>query len=279
MIPNHEADAFVPPKINISQSSIEYRLINGLENWDGKHFLHISQHGYIYEHSAAFFPLFPFFLRLVHGLVSIFVPDVSYILCAVLVNLILFNIASIYLFKLTMILFGGNKLISMLSCLFFSINPASVFFTAAYSESLFTTLTLASLYYLFSSCYFLCFILLYLSCLTRSNGLLNCGFLLYFFLRAFVEETISAKKSVSLGQLLSYFIDKNYRKCLILLLIRSFLSIFTVFFAFFCFQYYIYLKFCTHDLNDTSINQELVEYAQQNNYVMQNSDLKPIWLI
>lgn len=265
MIPDHEADAFKPPKINASISS----LLNGLENWDGKHFLHISQHGYIYENSSAFFPLFPLLVRLFHFLISSIYSDASFILSAVIINFILFNTASIYLYKLTMILFNQNRSIATLACLFFSFNPASIFFSAAYSESLFSTLTFASVYYLYSEKFIPSLFLLFLSCFARSNGVLNCGYFLYYFVRKFVIDNLFFKDKL-------VFLKNGIILKLSLLLFKLLVPILTALSAFSAYQYYIYLRFCDNSKIE-SIDNELIKYGKENHYVLIDSLVKPKW--
>lgn len=43
--------------------SSHLRFLQAFASWDGVHFLHIAQNGYSYEHSHAFFPLYPLAVR------------------------------------------------------------------------------------------------------------------------------------------------------------------------------------------------------------------------
>ncbi len=210
IIEDHKADAFNPPLNEPNSpkgSSLIALLLNGYSNWDAKHFLYIAENGYQFENSVAFFPLYPFTIR---SLVHFWSPSSSesadnfivtkpdwtqYLLSGCLLNIVYFTLANVYLYKLTNVLFNDNKLISLFSCLFFCINPANVFFSAVYSESLFSLLTFSSLFYLYkyrnthSKLSLLAsLVLTYLSGLTRSNGLVNFGFVAYIFLKLYLAK-------------------------------------------------------------------------------------------
>lgn len=275
---DHEADAFKPPGLDRHlQSPLESSLIGALTNWDGRHFLNIAQNGYIYEHSVAFFPLFPALVRLTNAFQL-----VSYTLCACLINFVLFNVAVVYLYKLTLVVFAHNKQLALLTCVFFCINPASIFFSAVYSETLYAALTLASLYYLLSSRLILASILLYLTSLTRSNGLLNAAFFAYFYLRWYVEDTFYDKDKhtpPSPTRLVRSFLEKRNLRATLLLLSRSSLAIVAALSGFFSFQYFVYLKFCVPSESSPSIDPDLIEYGRRNNYVLfdDESGRRPAW--
>jgi hypothetical protein len=125
-------------------------LLSGFGNWDTKHFLHISHHNYIYEHSAAFFPLFPSLINICKRLFidDLFNDDLveynAYLLSGVLLNFVIFNLSTIYSYKLTLILFDSNQKLAF----FFCINPANIFFSSVYSEA-FMLVPLSALYIIY----------------------------------------------------------------------------------------------------------------------------------
>ena len=148
----------------LSQSS---PLFNFLESWDSVHFIKIALNGYDREHLLPFFPLFPLICRVFR----IFDPFTT----AVLLNNILFIFSSLILYKLSLQFF--NKKIAFLSTLYFIINPASIVFSSMYSESLFTFLFFLSIWFTIQKKYIFSSILLSLTALCRSNGVIFIIFL------------------------------------------------------------------------------------------------------
>jgi len=229
--------------------------------------LHIANYGYIFEHSAAFFPLFPFTIRVFSQYVLALIFDFNesiFLLSACILNFIFFNIANIYLFKLTLKLFKENNVLAFYTCLFFSLNPGNIFFSAAYSESLYSMLTFSALYYLYSSHIILSLFLFVLSGLTRSNGILNTGFLIHFLIR---NHFMSIKLiSNNFIKLFKQFLRNILSFKLIISTILIFICMIS---SFLSFQLYIYLTFCV--INQTfysEIPKEFIKYAKQNEYTI-----------
>jgi hypothetical protein len=111
-----------------------------LGRWDADHYLSIASEGYK-GNNFAFFPLFPYSIRLVSGLLHL--PPLPVAL--VLANGA-FLVALLVLHRLTQQCFGvkAAKAAVLLTCL----NPMAIFFAVPYTESfylLLTGLTLASL--------------------------------------------------------------------------------------------------------------------------------------
>jgi phosphatidylinositol glycan class V len=281
-IPDHSADAFNPPRI---RSNIDYArtntileyLLSGLANWDAKHFLHVSQYNYVYEHSAAFFPLLPFTIRYFKAYVldSMFTCDdyLGYLASGALLNFIFFNISAIYLVKLTLTLFNNNKTIAAYTLLFYCVNPASIFFSAVYSECMYMMISIASMYYLYSNRIIASICLTFLSGLARSNGFLNAGFVAYVLLANFFSGSPSSKFRSNarlngfLKQVLSFIVN-NLTK-FILLVAKLLLTLIVLFIPFASYQYYIYARFCRKNSTPEdlkSIPSELVEFAHENKY-------------
>lgn len=263
LVNDHQADAFNPPKIGASNYLIEF-LFDGFRRWDSIHFLNIAQHGYIFEHSAAFFPLFPLSVNLFAKKFLFALVDESYsvyLLSASLLNFIYFNISLVYLYKLTCVLFNNNKQIAFYTCLFYSFNPGNIFFSAAYSESLYAMLTLTALFYLYSNRFLLSLILFFMSALTRSNGVLNSGYLIYFIVRLYL-----VKRSLKL----------TFHLALIGLIFKAIFSVLFVFSAFISYQYYIYVRFCTSSFENQQVPFTFVKYAKENEYnlITNTSDIE-----
>uniref|UniRef100_A0A2C9GQI9 GPI mannosyltransferase 2 n=1 Tax=Anopheles arabiensis TaxID=7173 RepID=A0A2C9GQI9_ANOAR len=198
LLPDHEAGVFVAPSDkNASERPLDalVRLVlGGLNRWDGQYFLHIAEHGYTYENALAFFPLFPFILKIVCSSLSSYevITFVSYrelsLLLAVLLNVVCFTGAAKALYRLSKHVLGNQKK-AEIAVLLFCFNPASIFFTAPYTESLYAWLSFVVMYQCIEdvTSIFLT-IPLSLSILCRSNGMFNIGFVLYFAVRRIVAQ-------------------------------------------------------------------------------------------
>ncbi|GFY79218.1 GPI mannosyltransferase 2 [Trichonephila inaurata madagascariensis] len=184
-VPDHNADAFRLPYekgVGAANSVISY-LFEGFGRWDAQYFLHISLYGYTHENTLAFFPLFPVLLRNSCTILSIIFPfGLSPLNCAllsgVLLNLFLTSLTTVALYKLTQNVFH-SEIFAFTSALLFCFNPASIFFSALYSESLFSLLTFCGLWALEKNLFFISLSGLALSASVRSNGILSAGFLIY----------------------------------------------------------------------------------------------------
>ena len=154
----------------------------GHGNWDSIYFNHLAQHGYDYENFGAFFPLYP---AIIAGLASLlYLPLqllMSYSSCVVLTSILLnnslFYVNSLMLFKLSR-LFGLSETKSYQAALLYTLNPASIFLSVGYTESLFSFFVILGLLIreADSQLYFLCFSL---ATGVRSNGLSLVFFILY----------------------------------------------------------------------------------------------------
>ena len=113
--------------------------------WDTHHYLNIAQYGYssstVDERHLliAFFPLYPFLIKILALVLQ------NYLLSALLVSNIAYIFAVFYLYKLVRIDFEKED--ALRSIIYFSIFPTAYFLHAAYTESLFLALTIASFYY------------------------------------------------------------------------------------------------------------------------------------
>ncbi|XP_064477273.1 GPI mannosyltransferase 2-like [Ornithodoros turicata] len=182
IVPDHDADAFRRPTAPPSSNVVTY-LFGGFAHWDAEYFLHIAEHGYTYENTLAFFPLYPHLVRCITDsvldpLLCILLPYQSVLLLSgVLLNVFMFTIAAIALYHLTLILFDETA--AMEATLLFCFNPASVFFSACYTESLFSATTFLGLYLLEFGQECLATVFFILGGFVRSNGFLSSGFLIF----------------------------------------------------------------------------------------------------
>ncbi|XP_075051881.1 GPI alpha-1,6-mannosyltransferase 2 isoform X1 [Mixophyes fleayi] len=259
LMPDHTADAFSPPRLlpcTLGDRAVEL-FLGGLGRWDAEHFLFIAEYGYVYEHNMAFFPLLPFIITgLAHGpllpLSGVLTLRSRLLLSSALLNTFCCTLAAVSLYLLGCVTLQSRRS-SFLAALLFCMNPASIFMTATYSESLFALATFSGLWQLqkcriLAGCAFFS-----LATAARSNGLVNIGFLLHSGLKAVVQ-----KKGRS-GQ----FIKKL---CGILLVILPFVL----------FQSYCYIRFCLVSHGEDQIPQELLQLAVDKGYRVRRGPV-PIW--
>lgn len=207
---------------------VDYTL-GGFARWDGQYFLHISTLGYTHENCLAFFPAYPLLLRFTSVCLSFLSCHTltywnSTLLGSIIINTVCFIIAAYFLFLITDKLFNNSNF-ALQTWKLFCISPATIFFLAPYSESLFSALTFGGIYNCIEYKFLTASIFFAGSGLTRSNGLVNIGFLLYFA----VKETFSTKwKGVPT------------------LVARIVISVIITVFPFLCYQYYAFTLFCFH---------------------------------
>jgi phosphatidylinositol glycan class V len=273
LIDDHKADAFNPPRVASSQSnSIEstiHYLLNGFRRWDGVHFTHIAQYGYIYENNIAFFPLYPLTTNLLSKYIIKNVVSIndyeSILLSSIFTNIFISLITTIYLYKLTKLLFN-NEQMAFTSSMIFIFNPATIFFIAPYSESLFLMLTIISFYFLYENKYFISLSLFSLSCLTRSNGLVNFLFIAFYLIKSAIPNLLDGLKQTNFFGVLKYILRKKNVFVGLWLVLKVFFALGCFLSSFSLYQYYIYYKFCVRFANETSIPDELIEYGNENLY-------------
>uniref|UniRef100_A0A6B2L764 GPI mannosyltransferase 2 n=1 Tax=Arcella intermedia TaxID=1963864 RepID=A0A6B2L764_9EUKA len=167
--------------------------------WDGVYFLEIAREGYIYEKQHAFYPGYPIFIRITSYLINlVFLGHLSEIgsllLSGVIISNICFILAALSLYLLSRQVLKDERL-SFTSALLFCFNPASIFMSALYTESLFALTVFAGLYYLTkngenfwdklkgTACFAM-------SSGIRSNGAILIGFIIYPFLKGFLQSPL-----------------------------------------------------------------------------------------
>ncbi|XP_031498828.1 uncharacterized protein LOC116263285 [Nymphaea colorata] len=170
--------------------------------WDGVYFVRIAECGYEYEQSYAFLPLLPLCISfLARSVFAPFVPLLGYRavlgLSAYLLNNLAFCLASVYFYWLSFIILKDPNHAFQAS-IFFCFNPASIFYSSVYSESLYALLSLGGVYHLLQGSKTKAVLLLAFSGSARSNGLLNAG---YFCFQAMHQacDAIFQKKKIGLA--------------------------------------------------------------------------------
>ena len=202
LVPNHDAGVFTwTIASTIKTPTWGDRIVSwftdGLTQWDGQYFMHVANHGYTYENTLAFFPGYPLLVKIAAEILYWLQVDYGLIqfptalkLAGILVNLGLFVFATLALYELTWRLFKDEYL-AYKSALFFCINPASIFFSATYSESLHAALSFYLMAKLEKGFSFKVGLVLALASFNRSNALLNLGFIWYKALKIIVNEVMT----------------------------------------------------------------------------------------
>lgn len=271
LCPDHEADAFRSPRDSSEFVSIFDRavdtLLGGLTRWDAQYFMHIAKYGYTYENTLAFFPLYPMAVRCVAAVLKIvlFMANQHSLttISAVLINFVCFVKSAVIFYNLSERVLGRKSLAYKASILY-CINPASIFFTAGYSESMFAYLTFSSMLVSLSDLRFVHFPI-GLSALVRSNGLINIGFPVYewlvqnIFLRTSSVIVRGWNTRTIVNKLALVFIDATLSS------LRILTCVFLSLVPYILLQVYNYVLFCTEYSREVSLPAHLERYARENN--------------
>lgn len=282
IIPDHDAGVFNPPSSSSQEPKSAFDgvidlLLGGLRRWDAIYFIHIAEHGYSYENTVAFFPLYPL---IIHGLAhSLFYP-LNFILnytnvllvTSICVNIFLFVKSAEMLFVLGRHVLGNDR-IAYKACLLFCITPASIFFTAPYSECLYFYLTVTGLLKLEQNSKLVSVIYLGLSFLTRSNGALNICYFLYVVLKATLKPLKNLRKAVTGSVQISLtifwiFISTTVIPYVVLLVISCI--------PFVGYQVYCYKLYCNGDLK-LEIPEYIVQYGKENSLNIHGAGDRSVW--
>uniref|UniRef100_A0ACD5Y8I1 Uncharacterized protein n=1 Tax=Avena sativa TaxID=4498 RepID=A0ACD5Y8I1_AVESA len=212
--------------------------ISPLAVWDGVHFARSAECGYEYEHSFAFLPLLPASMALLsRTLFAPLVPVLGYravlVISGHILNNVAFVAAAAYFYRLSVLILKDSGAAYQASVLF-CFNPASVFYSSLYSESLYALFSLGGLFYLFSGANTVAMIMLALSGSARSNGALNAGYFCFQALLQAYDAAIQKKRPILAVQAL----------------VTGFLRSTFIFLPFFAFQAYGYLNICLHGNTD-----------------------------
>lgn len=136
--------------------------------WDGPHYIDLAKNGYQTTGESAlfivFYPLYPILIWLFHFIAN------NFQIAAILVSVIFSFIASIVLFEV--ILLDFTRRTALLTVWFLNIFPTAYFLQASYTESLFLTLTLLTVYFFRKNNFLAGGIFGALTTMTRVNGIL-----------------------------------------------------------------------------------------------------------
>ncbi|ENN73104.1 hypothetical protein YQE_10245, partial [Dendroctonus ponderosae] len=278
-ISDHKADAFrYISTHNSTDFSIMEHLLGGFVRWDAQYFMHIAKFGYTYENTLAFFPLYPvvvgFLGESVVELIGRWYIDSVLILIFIIANIYLFQKAALALYDLTTFALNNCE-IAYQSARLFCFNPASVFFVAPYTETLFSYLTflgmLRALQFfkkysdpnkVFAKKDLLGLVPIALSTATRSNGLLNICFLLYTFICWY-----KVSREIWVWQRKSRYFTAAKLVCVMLT------STIFCLLPFLFFQMYSYAKFCKI-FPVESLPAEVLQQAKDNEWILPGQHAK-----
>lgn len=187
-IPIHEADAFVSPTDphanTTTCSQLTEVFLGGFRRWDAQYLLHIAEHSYTYENTLAFFPLLPYTIRSVsYAVRTVFPAQCSFrdinLIVAIILNVFFFIKATTTLYNLTQHIFKDRNYVRITAFLF-CFNPASIFFSAPYTESLYCWLSFSVMLNCLKGNFVGAILPFSLALICRSNGTVNFGFFLYY---------------------------------------------------------------------------------------------------
>ncbi|CAF0950259.1 unnamed protein product [Rotaria sordida] len=253
IIPDHDAHVFDPPLWSLNNETILDICINkffsGLRRWDAIHYLHIARFGYIYENTLAFFPGYP--LLFVHPLGYILknflIESNAYLLSGILINFFIGLLNTYLIFKLGL-KYNLKFHHAYWSSILYIINPATIFFLAPYTETLFLFSQLLGHIYLKENKIFYSYLCFSFGSIIRSNGIISFGFIIYYYL----------KKSYQKKQLcfpIYYFI-----LCILPFILT---------------QYFLYKEYCY----EKNISDELKIYGFNNDLSMPLKNFSSIWCL
>ncbi|KAK9170534.1 hypothetical protein Syun_002674 [Stephania yunnanensis] len=240
---SHQALNSAPISPSIG-SAIESSIV-----WDGVYFARIAQCGYEYEQTFAFLPLLPILMYSVaHTVLAPLVPVIGYRavlgLSGYVINNVAFVFAAVYLYRLSAIVLKDRKA-SLLATILFCFNPASIFYSSVYSESLYSLFSFGGLYYLLSGSSTAAVLLLAVSGSARSNGVLNAG---YFCFQAMhrAYDAILRKKHANVhgGYHNVGKMSGRNRMLAVQVLITGVVRAMCIFVPFIAFQLYGYYNLC-----------------------------------
>ena len=181
LLPDHDAGVHA---FELERGRWLGRALRPFTRWDAAHNLAIARDGYTAERDFAFFPLLPLLvrglaraLRAAPGGARLLREREALALAAVLVSNAAFVAAARALHRLTALATRDARL-ARRAALVFCATPAGVFFSAAYTESLFAALGFSALAQLHADRPWRAALLFALATACRANGVLGALFVL-----------------------------------------------------------------------------------------------------
>lgn len=159
-------------------------LLNVWGRWDAVHYLDIATQGY-QGTDMAFFPLYPFLIRVLGNLSG------NHLIAGLVISNASFFFGLLFLYKL--LEHEYDRSTARRAIFYVSIFPSAVFFSAVYTESLFFMLTVASFYYMRSHRWWIAGAIGLFAAMTRVEGVL---LLVPFLIEWYAQNKTSLKAGV-----------------------------------------------------------------------------------
>ena len=273
LIPNHDAGVFSPPseeEPKVADDFFDF-LFDGFRRWDAVYFLHIAEHGYVYENSLAFSPLFPMCCTVLSNTIFYplqYVTTYSNVLlfAGIMINLFCFVESAKILYELGLKVVKNDNL-AYRGALLYCVNPASVFMTAPYSEAMFAMLGLSGMLECERKNYLKASIWFGLAGFTRSNGVILIAFVAYALLRDLITDVrLSRNADFYDASLLKWIISISkhcIKRCVQGLVLGSVCLL-----PFGLYQFVAYMLFCNNTASYRDLPRHLFEYGRERHYKM-----------
>ncbi|XP_068660456.1 uncharacterized protein [Aristolochia californica] len=227
---NSQSEAIRFPRI---ASALESSIV-----WDGVYFVRIAQCGYEYEQTYAFLPLVPLCIRFLSRYVfGLLIPVIGYravlALSGYVTSNVAFTFAAVYLYRLSCLVLEDSEA-AFRASIFFCFNPASIFYSSVYSESLYSLGSFGGMYHLLTGANTMSMLMFALSASARSNGVLNAGYFCFQALHLAYDAIFQKRNAyVALQRIM-----------------MATLQTLCIFFPFIAFQTYGYLNICLGSVNE-----------------------------
>lgn len=179
------------------------------------------------------------------------------LISATIVNTACFVLSAISLYELGRIILGSDAL-AYRSVQFYCINPASIFFSAAYSESCYALLTFRGMLMLERNCWTWSAVFFALSSAARSNGLVNIGFLLHRAAHDVVAWILLYVRSKAKTSVIKFGLNAFKLGVLLVVCVLPFAA----------FQYHAYTVYCNWRATYRDFPEHVRQYGNKLGYRM-----------
>jgi Gpi18-like mannosyltransferase len=151
--------------------------VDVFNHWDSGWYIAIAKNGYTNFRQTAFFPMYPFLMRVVHDCTNI-----SYAAAGVVISFASLIFALFFFAAYVRNVFHSTR-VAVVSMLLLACFPTAYYFDAIYTESVFLFFTFAGLYAASCNRFWLAGICVGLATLTRNTGIFESFILLFEYIR------------------------------------------------------------------------------------------------